>query len=98
MVVARGLSQQVKAFALPQLLHVAAVAAPAAAMVAMAAVAAAAAAAAAAAKVGAASVDAATDVELVAAQLHSLLVLVGMHRQWGDLAAGMVAVLPVVGI
>ena len=95
MVVARGLSQQVKAFALPQLLHVAAVAAPAAAMVAMAAVAAA---AAAAAKVGAASVDAVTDVELVAAQLHSLLVLVGMHRQWGDLAAGMVAVLPVVGI
>ena len=94
MVVARGLSQQVKAFALPQLLHVAAVAAPAAAMVAMAAVAA----AAAAAKVGAASVDAVTDVELVAAQLHSLLVLVGMHRQWGDLAAGMVAVLPVVGI
>ena len=97
MVVARGLSQQVKAFALPQLLHVAAVAAPAAAMVAMAAVAAA---AAAAAKVGAASVDAVTDVELVAAQLHSLLVLVGMHRQWGDLAAGIVAVavLPVVGI
>ena len=92
MVVARGLSQQVKAFALPQLLHVAAVAAPAAAMVAMAA------AAAAAAKVGAASVDAVTDMELVAAQLHSLLVLVGMHRQWGDLAAGMVAVLPVVGI
>ena len=95
MVVARGLSQQVKAFALPQLLHVAAVAAAAAAMVAMAAVAAA---AAAAAKVGAASVDAVTDMELVAAQLHSLLVLVGMHRQWGDLAAGMVAVLPVVGI
>ena len=95
MVVARGLSQQVKAFALPQLLHVAAVAAPAPAMVAMAAVAAA---AAAAAKVGAASVDAGTDVELVVAQLHSLLVLVGMHRQWGDLAAGMVAVLPVVGI
>ena len=95
MVVARGLSQQVNAFALPQLLHVAAVAAPAAAMVAMAA---AAAAAAAAAKVGAASVDAVTDMELVAAQLHSLLVLVGMHRQWGDLAAGMVAVLPVVGI
>ena len=97
MVVARGLSQQVKAFALPQLLHVAAVAAPAAAMVAMAAVAAA---AAAAAKVGAASVDAVTDMELVAAQLHSLLVLVGMHRQWGDLAAGIVAVavLPVVGI
>ena len=94
MVVARGLSQQVKAFALPQLLHVAAAAAAAAAMVAMAA----AAAAAAAAKVGAASVDAVTDVELVAAQLHSLLVLVGMHRQWGDLAAGMVAVLPVVGI
>ena len=93
MVVARGLSQQVKAFALPQLLHVvAAAAAAAAAMVAMAA------AAAAAAKVGAASVDAVTDVELVAAQLHSLLVLVGMHRQWGDLAAGMVAVLPVVGI
>ena len=93
MVVARGLSQQVKAFALPQLLHVAvaAAAAAAAAMVAMAA-------AAAAAKVGAASVDAVTDVELVAAQLHSLLVLVGMHRQWGDLAAGMVAVLPVVGI
>ena len=97
MVVARGLSQQVKAFALPQLLHVAAVAAAAAAMVAMAAVAAA---AAAAAKVGAASVDAVTDMELVAAQLHSLLVLVGMHRQWGDLAAGIVAVavLPVVGI
>ena len=95
MVVARGLSQQVKAFALPQLLHVVAAAA-AAAMVAMAA----AAAAAAAAKVGAASVDAVTDVELVAAQLHSLLVLVGMHRQWGDLAAGIVAVavLPVVGI
>ena len=97
MVVARGLSQQVKAFALPQLLHVAVVAAAAAAaaaaMVAMAA-------AAAAAKVGAASVDAVTDVELVAAQLHSLLVLVGMHRQWGDLAAGIVAVavLPVVGI
>ena len=97
MVVARGLSQQVKAFALPQLLHVV-VAAAAAAAAAMVAMAAAAAAAAAAAKVGAASVDAVTDMELVAAQLHSLLVLVGMHRQWGDLAAGIVAVLPVVGI
>ena len=97
MVVARGLSQQVKVFAPPQLLHVVVVVVvAAAAMVAMAAVAAAAAAA--AAKVGAASVDAATDVELVAAQLHSLLVLVGTHHQWGDLAAGMVAVLPVVGI